>query len=191
MTNWTVTLKALRKAGACVDGYNKLVCHISGKTFDPERETYIRFKHDEPINVSTILESNGFEDAIWATRCVSGAERDLRLYAVWRARQVQRLMTDPRSIRAIDTAERYANGKATDAELADAWEDARAAARAATWAATWAAAQAAAWTAAQNAARAAAWADAWEDARDAARAAQREMFVAMLNGTAPWQVKGD
>ena len=165
MTNWTVTLKQLRKAKACIEGYNKLVCALSGKTFNAERETYIRFKHDEPISIKTILESNGLEDALWATRCVAGADRDLRLFAVWCARQVQHLMADARSIAAIDVAERYANGEATGKELAAAWD--------------------AAW-AARDAARAAAG-----DAARAARAAQHEMFVRMLDGTAPWQVKGD
>ncbi len=145
MTNWTVTLKQLRKAEACIEGYNKLVCALSGKTFDEGRETYIRFKHDEPISIAYILESNGFDDAIWATQCVAGADRDLRLFAVWCARQVQHLMIDDRSINAIDTAERHANGNATNAELDAAW------------AAAWAAARGAAWDAARDVARAAAW----------------------------------
>ena len=201
MANWTVTLKSLRKAGACIGGYNKLVCHISGKSFNPERETYMRFKHDEPISIKTILESNGLEDALWATRCVAGADRDLRLFAVWHARQVQHLMADARSIAAIDVAERYANGEATGKELAAAgaaaWDAAwaaraaGAAARDAAWAAR-NAAVAAAWDAARDASWAAAWAAALAAAGDAdraARAAQHEMFVRMLDGTAPWQAK--
>ncbi len=104
--------------------------------------------------------------------------RTLRLFAVWAARQVQHLMTDPRSRAALDVAERYANGQATDGELAAARNAAWAASDAAwdaaldaAWAAAWAASDAAghaAWDAA-DAARAAVWA-AW-DAADAARAA--------------------
>jgi hypothetical protein len=218
MTNFFVTLKALRKAEACVSGYNKVVCSLSGKEFNPKRKTYIRYKHEGQISILSIIESNGIYDALWATRCVTGNDRDLRLFAVWCARQVLRLMTDKRSINAIDTAERYANGKATDAELAAAWAATRDAARAAagvaardaswaaagvaardaSWAAAWAAARAAAWAAARDAAwaaagaaaRDAAWAAAGAAARDAAWDAQREMFVRMLNGTAPWQVGG-
>jgi len=52
-------------------------------------------------------------------------DRDLRLFAVWSARQVQHLMTDPRSVAALDVAERHANGEANNEELA--------AARAAAW----------------------------------------------------------
>jgi len=58
-------------------------------------------------------------------------DRTLRLFAVWCARQVQHLMTDPRSVVAVDVAERFANGDATAEELKVAWDVARNAARAA------------------------------------------------------------
>jgi hypothetical protein len=97
-----------------------------------------------------------------------------RLFAVRCVRRVQYLMTDPRSIAALDVAERYTIGEATDEELsaarAAAWAAARAAARAA---------EAAAWAAARAAARAAAGAAAGA-AEDAAwyaeRAAQTEIL---------------
>ena len=89
-------------------------------------------------------------------------DRNLRLFAVWCARQVQHLMTDPRSVAAVDVAERFANGDATAEEL----KAARAAAWAAAGAAAWAAAGAAA-DAAGAAAVAAAGAAA-DAARDAA-----------------------
>jgi hypothetical protein len=157
--NWSVTLKSLRKAEACVYGYNKLVCALSGETFNAERETYIRFEHDELISIVYILESNGFDDALWATQCVAGADRDLRLFAAWCARQVQHLMADERSLNALDVAEKFANGQASEAEL----------------------------YAAQAAAQAAARDAAWDAAQAAARTAQHEMFIRMLTGAAPWQ----
>lgn len=86
-------------------------------------------------------------------------DKQLRLIAVECARQVQHLMTDPRSITALDVAERYANGEATDEELAAAWAAARAAGAAA--GAAWDAARAA------GAAARAAW--------DAARVKQAEI----------------
>ena len=153
-----VTLEDLRKAGACINGYNKVVRALQGKPFseaDSERGTYIRFAHKQPIPLQSILESNGPDDALWALRCVTGCDRDARLFAVWCARQVQHMMKDERSLNALDVAEKFANGNATEEE--------RDAARAAAW----------------DAARAAAWA--------AARAAQHEMFIRMCNGTAPWQ----
>jgi len=99
---------------------------------------------------------------LWvATRPGVLTQRELRKFAVWCARQVQHLMTDPRSVAALDVAERHADGLATDEELNAAWD---AAGRA-----SWDAARAAAGDAA-DAARASALADA-RYAADAARAA--------------------
>lgn len=73
---------------------------------------------------------------LWvATRPGVLTQRELRKFAVWCARQVQHLMTDPRSVAALDVAERHAEGLATDEELAAAR-----AAGVAAWAAAWAAA---------------------------------------------------
>lgn len=98
---------------------------------------------------------------VWvATRPSVLTDKELRLFAVFCARQVQHLMTDPRSIEAIDVAEKYAQGKASNDELSTADAAARAAARAATDAAAWAAdAAALAAYAADAAARAAARAE--------------------------------
>ena len=91
---------------------------------------------------------------LWvATRQGVLTDRELRLFSVWSARQVQHLMSDARSLAALDVAERHANGEATAQELAAAWAAARAAARDAARAAAWDAAGAAA----GDAARAAAW----------------------------------
>ena len=56
-------------------------------------------------------------------------DAQLRLFAVRCARRVQHLMTDPRSIAALDVAERHAKGEATDEELSTARDAAWAAAR--------------------------------------------------------------
>ena len=162
------TLSAIREHNPCTNGWKKLLSHLEKTKAD-----------DELLPITTILDSNGVEDALWCLRAVGGRDREIRLYAVWCARQVQHLMADQRSINALDVAVRHANGTATDDELAAA----RAAARAAAWAAAWDAASAAAWAAASAAARDAAWAAAsaaardaawdaaWDAARDAARAA--------------------
>ena len=206
MTNFTVTLAALRKEGACISGYNKVVRAVQGREFsdgDHGRETYIRFAHKDPIPLILIVESNGLDDALWALRCVHDCDRDARLFAVWCARQVQHLMTDARSTAALDVAEAFANGRTSEDELAaaraaareaaweaawdDAWDAARDAARDAAWAAARAAARAAAWDPARAAARDAARDDAWGAAWDAAWDAQKRMFIDMCNGSAPWQ----
>ena len=193
-----VTLKELRKEGACFGGYNKVVRLLQGAPFsleDGERESYIRFAHKDQISLLSILESNGLDDALWALRCVPGVDRDARLFAVWCARQVQYLMGDARLVNALDVAERFADGAATSEELDAARSDARSAAwsdaRSAAWSdarsAAWSAARSAAWRAAQDAAQDAARSAARSAAQDAARSAQKEMFILMCNGKAPWQ----
>jgi hypothetical protein len=153
------TLKKIREHGPCADGWAKLLRHLGKTQAD-----------DEPLALVTILDGNGLDDALWCLRACDGIDREARLYAVWCVRQVQHLLTDPRSLTVLDVAERYAEGEATDKELIAArdaaWaaaldaalDAAWAAARDAAWDAAWAAARAAGWTAARAAAGAAAWA---------------------------------
>jgi hypothetical protein len=173
------TLNQIRAKSPCQSGWTKLLAYLGKTKAD-----------DEPISIATILDSNGLDDALWCLQAVKGRDREIRLFGVWCARQVQHLMTDPRSIAALDVAERFANGEATQYELnaaasdaaraasdaardaaSDAASDAARDARAAAWAAAWAAASDAAWAASD-----AAWAAASDAARaasDAARAAAR------------------
>ena len=55
---------------------------------------------DEPLAITTILESNGVNDALWCLRAVDGYQREMRLFAVDCARMVEHLMTDQRSVDA-------------------------------------------------------------------------------------------
>jgi hypothetical protein len=135
------TLNRIRKHSPCASGWSKLLRHL-GKS-GPD---------NEPLSLLTVLNSNGLDDTLWCFRAVTGHDKEIRLYAVWCARQVQHLMKDSRSIATLDVAERFAHGKATQQELGAAGDVAWDAARAA-WAAAWAA-------------RDAAWA-AWDAARDA------------------------
>ena len=112
----TTTLNRIRAHQPCTYGWKKLLTHL-GKT---EAD-------DESIPFATILASNGRDDALWCCRAEPQYGREWRLYAVWCARRVQHLMTDQRSIAAIEVVQRFADGEATDDELA--------AARAAAWAA--------------------------------------------------------
>ncbi len=64
------------------------------------------------------------EDIIWLLlRNEFLSDKDLRLFAVWCAREALKLIDnpDPRSIESCNVAERYANGKATDEELEDTY----------------------------------------------------------------------
>ena len=149
------TLARIRAHSPCAGGWAKLLAHLGKTKAD-----------DAPIGLDEILASNGLDDALWCLRSVPEESRRWRHLAVRFARTVDHLMTDHRSLTALDVAERYADGLASDADLAAAWD--------AAWDAA-AAARAAAWDAAA-AARAAAW--------DAARDAQSAIFFAALDDPA-------
>jgi hypothetical protein len=133
--------------------------------------------------------------------------KQLRLFAVWCARNTPlkdgrttlALLKDPRSVTAIDVAERFANGLATKSELNEARQNAYAAACAAyayaaadAYAYAYAAVDAAAYAAACAAAAAAAAADAAADdaaacayARINAKSAQLAQFKIMVPNPFP------
>ena len=152
----STTLNRIRAHSPCRSGWEKLLAGLGKTKAD-----------DEALPFSRIVEINGLEDAVWCCRAEPDYAREWRLFAVWCARQIQHLMTDPRSIAAIGVAERFANGEATEGDLAAAF--------AAAFAAAWDAANAAAW-----AARAAANAAANATANAAARGAQKAKFLEIV-----------
>lgn len=184
------TLRKIRAAGPC-----------GMRLDDGKRVGYLKLRHylgkgygdDTPIDIATILDSNGLDDALWCLRAVDGRAREMRLYAVWCARQVQHLMADQRSINALDVAVRHANGTATDDELAaaraaalaaalaDARDDARETARASAWASAWDDA----WAAARETARD----DARDDARDVQAKELRRVCDCISAGQDPYPFK--
>ena len=189
------TLNNIKKYNPCGSGWKMLLKNI-GKTKSD----------DEPLAFLTILESNGFFDAIWCMRSAPEYEKEWRLFAVWCARQVQHLITDERSIAALDVAEKYSNGEATKDELnaacdaawdaviasacsaamvaacSAAMDVARSVARSPASDAAMAAAIAAARDAACAAACDAARDAAWDAACAAARDAQKEQFIKIISG---------
>ena len=189
------TLNKIRAHKPCADGWAKLLRHLGKAQAD-----------DEPLAFATILDSNGLCDALWCLRVVDGHQREMRLYAVWCARQVQHLMDDQRSLAALDIAERYANGQAMDQELLAARAAAKAAMRDAAGAPAEAAALSAtesvAWFAVSNvtgdaaraatvaaakntalkAAKATSWTAAWAAAESAAESAQTAEFRRVFCG---------
>lgn len=170
------TLNRIREHSPCHDGWKRLIRHLGRD-----------FPRDTPFPMVEILNAkgDGLGDCLWALRVEPQHAKLYRLYAVNRARSVQHLMNDPRSVAAIDVAERYAHGTATEDELdaarGAAWDAAWAAAGAAAGGAAWAAAWAAARGAAGAAARGASGAAVCDAARGAARAAAaielREMLT--------------
>jgi hypothetical protein len=166
------TLNKIRKHSPCHDGWEKLLRGLNKTRPDAKI-----------IWIDTVLDLNGLDDALWCLRAVGGCDREIRLYAVWCARRVQDLMVDPRSIAALDVAERHARNEASDEELAAVDARATAAVASLTWAAAPASyaarSAAAAATAAAWMSDAAAWAavavgSASVDAGNAERAAQAD-----------------
>jgi hypothetical protein len=147
----TITLEKIEAHNPCESGWEKLIASKGGNKADMSVE----------FPVTDILDSNDLDDTLWVLRCLPEHSNLWRKYAVWCARQVQHLMTDRRSIDALDVAWRHSEGLATDAELESA--------RDAAWDASWDAAL----DAARDAARAAAWDAAADAAADAVRVAVR------------------
>ena len=108
----TTTLNAISNHGLSPSSWSKLLQHLGKTKAD-----------DELLPLVTVLDSNGLDDALWCCRCLPQYDRLWRLFAVYCARRVQHLMTDPRSVAVIDVAEKYANGQATKQELAAAYFD--------------------------------------------------------------------
>ncbi len=147
MMNKKITLSDIRAFSPCYDPSKYLPENWKGTAIDILNVT------DCPA-----------EDRLWVVlRNDFLTDRELRLFAVWCARQALAIPGNESEVcsNTCDVAERYANGQATEEELAAARDAARDAAMAA--------ARAAAWAAARDAAMDAAWAAARDAARDAAR----------------------
>ena len=163
----TVTLNDIRSFGPCYDPVKYLPENWEGTAIDI-------------LNVTACTA----EDRLWVVlRNDFLSDRDLRLFAVWCARQALAIPGNESEVcsNTCYVAEMYANGEATEEELASArnaaWSAAWDAARDAAWSAAWSSARSAAWDAAWSAARSAAWDAAWS----AASVAQIEHLKEILN----------
>jgi hypothetical protein len=156
------TLNKIRTHSPCEDGWKKLLTHLGKTKAD-----------DEPLDILTILDSNGLDDALWSLRAVDGRDKEIRKLACDYAMMVADLWDMPVLVREYLTTQNEELRAAAGAAARDAaWDAAGDAARAA--------AGAAAGDAAGAAARDAAGAAAWAAARDAAGAAQTKMLLDVL-----------
>lgn len=96
---------------------------------------------------------------------MADATRELRLWVCWCVRQVWHMLHDERSRHAVEVAERYAMGDATDEELAAA----KAYARDVSLSSNWGAVERAAWGTTTGTPWVYAWYAAWDVARGVAR----------------------
>ncbi len=163
----------LKKHDACLAGA-RWALSISGYMVDVWDAMIKQGKHDWMIWTAT--RPGVFSDSILRKL----ACRFVRETPLANGRKVWDLLTDERSRKAVEVAERYADGKATAQELEDAYDAADAAARASARASAHAAAFAAFDAdAAADAAEAAAFAAC--PACDAAKAAQARMIAELGN----------
>ena len=149
-----VTFNTLKSYHACQDSYVRLSKSLGGDEI---------YGLDTPINVLTILEHNGLEDAIWALRAtLQSSDKVCRLFSADCAESVLHIFEDeqPDDMRprnTIQAARDFANGLIGIDELKDAASAAMAASAAnAAWAArgasaAWAASAASAASAAMAA----------------------------------------
>ena len=197
-TELTTTFAKLKATSAYESGYKKLAQHLGGIT---------KYGKDTPINLLTILESNGVDDMMWSLRAVDNpdVERIARFIACDCAEaslvEYEEYTPDDNRPRvAIETARRFADGTATQEEMSAAQSAAQSAAESAAWSAARSAARSAAESAARSAARSvaesaaqsaaqsvaesAAWSAAWSAAQSvaesAAESAQAEIIKKYL-----------
>ena len=174
----TVTLAQIKKYSPLASFWSKVLKANGGRNADLNK----RFP------VSSILDSNGLEDTLWALRCLPEYNVLWRKFAWWCAEQVKDNARDDRVSRCLEVVKRYCEGLATDEELSEAADAAAEAADAAADAAAHAAADAAADAAAKRAALAAKLAaDSAAEAADAADAAAEATWaVARAAAEAAW-----
>ena len=120
---FVTTLNKIRECDPCPYGWETLLEYLKKTKAD-----------DEELPFLTILESNGFDDALWCMRAAPEYEKEWRLFAVWCAE-----------------ARAKAWSEASVEAWAEAWADASAEASTAAWSAVSAAVRAAAWDAARYA----------------------------------------
>ena len=136
----TTTLAKIRACSPCESGYTKLVKHLGGVK---------AYGADTPINLLTILTSNGVPDMLWCLRATNeeDGKRIASQLAIEFAAEVlpifeRRYPDDLRPRQAIQAARDYLAGKIDVAALRQARSAAAAAAAAAAYAAAAAAAAA-------------------------------------------------
>jgi hypothetical protein len=181
----TTTFALLRSACACTPRYRVL------------REALgLSYGTDEPINILTILKTNGIEDALWAlTATAEDCEKVARFLAADFAEMalpewLKYYPNDDRPRLAIQAARDFANGTITALQRSAAWSAAASAAMSAAESAAASAARSAAWSAAASAAASAAMSAAWSAAESAVwSAAESAVWSAAMSAQAEILVK--
>ncbi|HVC49977.1 MAG TPA: hypothetical protein VND43_07455 [Burkholderiales bacterium] len=106
----TTTLNRIKEYSPCHEGWKELLGFLNKNKAD-----------NDPLGFDVILESNGLTDAVWCLQAEPNNIKEYRLFGIACARDVQHLMVDERSIKAIDAVEMYAMGEINADELQQAY----------------------------------------------------------------------
>ena len=109
-TQITITLAQIKKCSPCMEGWSKLIKSNGGTKADLDKE----------FPVSSILDSNGLKDTLWALRCLPEYESLWRKFAWWSATQVVDNAKDDRVNQCLEVVKQYCEGLATGEELSAA-----------------------------------------------------------------------
>ena len=110
----TTTFNKLKKAEACTSGYRTLAKHLGSVE---------EYGADKEINLLTILDSNGLDDALWCLRAtVQDCDKEKRLIACEFAESVLHIFeskrpNDDRPRKAIEAAKKFAAGEISKEDL--------------------------------------------------------------------------
>jgi len=102
----TTTLRQIRQHEPCADGWRTLLTFLGKTRVD-----------DEPLPLTTILQSNGLDDALWCLRTLEGHDKEITRFALACAQDVRHLMTDQRSLDALDALARHLESPLSKREL--------------------------------------------------------------------------
>ena len=110
-----ITLRQIRAAHPCEEGWKKVLAANGGTKADLDSE----------FELASIIDSNDLNDCLWALQCKPEYQHIYRKFAVVCADEASALMTDERSLVALNVAWSHSCGEASDGELAAAWAAAR------------------------------------------------------------------
>jgi len=112
MTKYITTLNKIRDHGPCEDGWSNLLKYLSKTKAD-----------DEPLDLLTILDSNGLDDALWCLRALPDEHHPMMHgLACDFAERALRFIPPPetRPAAAIAAKRAWVRGEITDEQLAAA-----------------------------------------------------------------------
>lgn len=103
------TLNMIRECHPCRDGWTTLLEFLDKTGPDDDR-----------LSLLTILESNGFEDAVWCLRAVPGYDREKRAFMAEGARKQEKFFSSPIYSDFLTVVEAYGRGEISEEEFVEA-----------------------------------------------------------------------